>query len=74
VRGWRKGWKHRGDCDGQGYGSLKGVMVMRNDQDATPSCTIAAAMNNDTPWMAIAIVNDTMSAGAQMISVMPRTQ
>ena len=68
----RKGMKHLCDFYEQRYGSLKGVMVMRNDEDATPSCTIAAAMNNDTPWMAIAIVNDPMSAGAVMISVVPR--
>ncbi len=55
------------------YGGIKGVMVMRNDEGATKSCTIAAAMAQDTPWMAIAIVEDPTSAGAVMISVVPRT-
>ena len=54
------------------YGALKGVMVMRDDAAATPYCTIAATMSEETAWMAIAIVNDSTSAGAVMISVMPR--
>jgi len=54
------------------YGSLKGVMVMRDEDGAQPTCTIAAAMAEGTPWMAVAIVNDPTSAGAVMISVVPR--
>jgi len=53
------------------YSNLKNVTTMRNDEDATPSCTISA-MESDVPWMMVAIINDTMSAGAVMISVIPK--
>ena len=47
-------------------------MVMRDDESTQPTCTIAAAQNNETKWMAIAIVKDPTSPGAIMISVVPR--
>jgi hypothetical protein len=54
------------------YGGMKGVMVMRDDQGEMPTCTVAATMAEDTKWMAVAIVNDPTSAGAVMISVVPK--
>jgi serine/threonine protein kinase len=68
----RKAHKELCDWYESKYGSIKGVMVMRDLESSYPSCTIAAATAEDTAWMAIAIMKDPNSAGAMMISVVPR--
>jgi serine/threonine protein kinase len=54
------------------YGSIQGMMVMKDLEAETPYCTVAASMVEGSEWMAVAVVNDPMSKGAVMISVARR--